>query len=120
MRISDWSSDVCSSDLETDIVVKEQIELAVEKAGVAIMHDYSMSVDVVLGEAEPHAVQGRQHRIGGGVHRSGRIFLKDAIFTQDTIVEVRDHESCNIGSLCCQPPGGNPYGRKSGRARVLP
>src|SRR3546814_2020026 len=54
MRISDWSSDVCSSDLDLDIVVDHGIDPDAGEAGVAargavIRADADEAVDAAFG-----------------------------------------------------------------------
>src|SRR3546814_6853643 len=57
MRISDWSSDVCSSDLR----LAERVDQHVEAAAVG--HADDDVLDPVVAGAADHVVQQRDHRI---------------------------------------------------------
>src|SRR3546814_12260638 len=60
-RISDWSSDVCSSDLADRAVVHQQLQLAVRAAqqggdGISLRIERGVAID--LAEAGAHRLEG--------------------------------------------------------------
>src|SRR3546814_19637830 len=66
MRISDWSSDVCSSDLRADVIVRDpRREIEIERPEKGLIGDER---DLKLGEA----LEGRNAAVGIGHGAFGR------------------------------------------------
>src|SRR3546814_1968927 len=86
MRISDWSSDVCSSDLRVDLHAQRQqvgevAHQALDFRRVAPAHrgaDYHVTLAGKVGEqqrirAEQGHEQGHVHVAPAGMHRGGKV-----------------------------------------------
>src|SRR3546814_17609632 len=66
MRISDWSSDVCSSDLRADVIVRDpRREIEIERPEKGLIGD---ELDLKLGEP----LEGRNAAVGIGHGDFGR------------------------------------------------
>src|SRR3546814_3556199 len=91
MRISDWSSDVCSSDLEHGQAV-------FEVSSCDLDHDGFPAVEVVIDVAHAHAGLGRDVGHGGGMESftfeartRGPDHLLAAECSPLSSISVRDH-----------------------------
>src|SRR3546814_1805561 len=117
MRISDWSSDVCSSDLRDVVVVPERHQLAQaqgagERGGLvrdafhhaAVAHEHPGAVvdhgefgavealrEQLLGQREAHGVgEALAERAGGGLHARGHEVLGMAGGLRFELAELLD------------------------------
>src|SRR3546814_13924109 len=83
MRISDWSSDVCSSDLHPFGNRTRRLGKIVEKSPVALAHREHQSADLALaiGERSPH-----------------RLVVADAGAEEAVLVHAGDRPAGRIGA----------------------
>src|SRR3546814_10727093 len=97
-RISDWSSDVCSSDLLEDVRVGERLRVRPgEKMPVdGVVHDGSSHVNEALlsGESLPLRKQAGDRVIGGSVNGSGALLIEARHVGSDTLLgQIVDRKS---------------------------
>src|SRR3546814_19189527 len=88
MRISDWSSDVCSSDLDAGAMVGHQHYMAAIARITAAVREREAKV-AILRDTPAHA-------IGGGLFARGRAAVADAVRPR--------HEVQALRALAHRPP----------------
>src|SRR5882757_10720359 len=64
---------------QADVIIGEQVQVAVHPLRVTAMTDYAMAVVVLLVESQQHAVEWRHHRRRAGVHLLCRLGLQNSL-----------------------------------------
>jgi hypothetical protein len=95
-------------DEDSDPLVEQQVQVAMEGAGVAGMADDALAVAVLLVEAESHAVERRHGPESRRVHPPHGLRPQDRRLAVMSVRQMGDHETRHVR------PGG---GHRPGRAR---
>src|SRR3546814_10075601 len=104
MRISDWSSDVCSSDLGTALVtaIGRGAVQAVDFQNAAARHAFDFSAELDKGIADIRSQQAAQRRLAGTAQADqGNLAHTVSSPRQDGVVEQvdqRDRKSTRLNS----------------------
>src|SRR3546814_8186199 len=99
MRISDWSSDVCSSDLLAELLVVEVRKLLLLGQFLQILLDRGRALDE-FGDQRRHRLDHRDHYFGIGLQRHPFVSVELARRRREEAVEVgelRAGEFARIG-----------------------
>src|SRR3546814_20632693 len=102
MRISDWSSDVCSSDLLTELYVNERVETLKEEtadplrdaAGVFFTGGDQLRISSQIGDTPIERMLWDIHRRGGLIAGTS---AGAAVMSETMLVKGSSRESHSIG-----------------------
>src|SRR3546814_17825626 len=103
MRISDWSSDVCSSDLEALARVEARVAMRVVAIGEALLGHRHRAAGA-FGDVLPRhlGVDAARDRALGAMHREEAAYLGQAPVERPRLVAVSS-EGGRVGQGCVRP-----------------
>ncbi len=77
---------------QPDVIIEEQVQVAVHPLRVAAVTDDAVAVVVLLVETQQHAIQRRHHGGRAGVHLLGGLGFQDSFAVEFAVLQMRDHE----------------------------